>query len=61
VTMGASEWEGKEDFYGVEMHWSHYGSEANRKLIESSGFRILLDEIDTSGEENHQVVIAEKV
>jgi cyclopropane fatty-acyl-phospholipid synthase-like methyltransferase len=24
VTMGASDWEGKEDFYGTEMHWSHY-------------------------------------
>ena len=43
------------------MYWSHYGSEQNRKIIEKTGFEILLDEIDTSGDEKHQVVMARKI
>ena len=61
VTMGSNEWEGeKENFYGVPMWWSHYGTEENKKIIASAGFEILLDEIDTSGNERHQVVFAKK-
>ena len=61
VTMGSSEWEGKEDnFYGAKMWWSHYDPKKNREIIESAGFEILLDEIDTAGEERHQVVLAKK-
>lgn len=61
ITMGSSEWEGKEDnFFGGEMSWSHYGKEKNRQLVEEAGFEILLDEIDESGEEKHQVILAKK-
>lgn len=61
ITMGSSEWEGKEtDFYGGEMYWSHYGSEANAKLVEDAGFKIILNEIDESGGEKHQIIIAQK-
>lgn len=61
VTMGVSEWEGLEDdFHGTKMWWSHYGSEKNRDLIENAGFEIILDEIDTSGGEKHQVIVARK-
>lgn len=59
VTMGASEWEGAEsDFYGVTMWWSHYGPDENRAIIRRAGFEILLDEIDESGGERHQVILA---
>lgn len=61
ITMGASEWEGKENFHGVEMYWSHYNEEKNKKIIQNSGFEILLSEIDTSGGEKHQVIIAKKL
>lgn len=62
VTMGSSEWEGEEDnFYGGKMWWSHYGPEKNREIIKSCGFKILLDEIDTSGGEKHQVILAQKL
>jgi SAM-dependent methyltransferase len=61
ITMGAGEWEGIEaDFHGVEMYWSHYGAETNRALIEAAGLSIELDEIDESGGERHQVVLARK-
>lgn len=62
VTMGSGDWEGNdEDFYGTKMSWSHYGPEQNRKIVEENGFTILLDEIDTSGEEKHQVLMARKM
>ena len=61
VTMGSSDWEGIEDFYGVKMYFSHYGVEKNREIIEKSGFEIILDEIDTSLEERHQVILSRKI
>ena len=62
ITMGSSAWEGKEDnFFGGEMSWSHFGKEKNRQLVEEAGFEILLDEIDDSGEEKHQVILAKKI
>lgn len=60
VTMGAGEWEGEEDFHGTPMQWSHYGPEKNRQLIEPAGFEVLSDEIDDSGDERHQVLLARK-
>jgi cyclopropane fatty-acyl-phospholipid synthase-like methyltransferase len=61
VTMGASDWEGKENFHGEEMWWSHYGPEKNKKIIESAGFAIIFDEIDTTGGEKHQVILAKNI
>ncbi|MGA2911097.1 MAG: class I SAM-dependent methyltransferase [Candidatus Levyibacteriota bacterium] len=62
ITMGSSEWEGKEDnFFGGEMSWSHFGKEKNRELVEKAGLEILLDEIDKSGGEKHQVILAKKI
>jgi hypothetical protein len=42
------------------MFWSHFGREKNREIIENAGFEILLDEIDTSNAEKHQVILATK-
>ncbi len=62
ITMGATDWEGTEpDFHGVEMFWSHYDAVTNRRLVEEAGFRVLLDEIDASNDERHQVLLAEAV
>ncbi len=60
VTMGSSEWEGREEnFFGGEMFWSHYGAKENRMLLEKAGFKVLLDEIDETGREKHQVLLAQ--
>lgn len=62
ITMGSLEWEGKEDnFFGTEMFWSHYGSEKNTELVKNAGFEIILDKIDTMGNERHQVILARKL
>jgi len=62
ITMGSSDWEGKGDnFFGGEMSWSHFGKEKNRQLVEGTGFEILLDEIDDSGGEKHQMILAKKI
>ncbi len=61
VTMGSGEWEGtEEDFHGTKMFWSHYGRERNLQLIREAGFTVLSEEIDTSGGEEHLVVLAQK-
>lgn len=61
VTMGSSNWEGKEsDFCGTEMEWSHYDAETNKQIIKETGFKLLFDEIDTSGGEKHLIVLAQK-
>jgi cyclopropane fatty-acyl-phospholipid synthase-like methyltransferase len=59
ITMGSREWEGKEDdFCGVEMQWSHFGAERNIEMIKKAGFEILISEIDSSGGEEHLVILA---
>ncbi len=56
--MGAEEWEGaEEDFHGARMSWSHFGAETNRDLVERAGFSVLLDEIDRSAGEAHQIIL----
>jgi cyclopropane fatty-acyl-phospholipid synthase-like methyltransferase len=60
VTMGAGEWEGEEDFHGAPMWWSHYGADKNKEFIEGAGFRVIYEEIDRSGDERHQIILAEK-
>ena len=61
ITMGADDWEGVEDgFHGARMYWSHYGAERNVEMVENAGCRVLVSEIDHSGDEQHQVIIARK-
>ena len=62
VSMGSSEWEGKEEnFHGIDMYWSHYDAKKNRKIVENSGFQVILDEIDGTANERHQILMARKI
>ena len=62
VTMGYSDWEGKENnFFGDEMEWSHYDADKNKEIIKQTGFQIIFNEIDTTGGEKHLVVIAKSI
>lgn len=59
VTMGSGEWEGtEEDFHGSKMFWSHYGVAKNTEMVENAGFEIVLNEVDPSANEKHQIIIA---
>lgn len=60
ITMGASEWEGKDNFHGTQMWWSHYGANKNKEIINKAGFEIIFDEIDKSGGEKHLIILAQK-
>ncbi len=60
LTMGSSDLEGIEDFYGTKMYFSHYGPEKNKEIVERAGFEVILDEIDANNREKHQVILARK-
>ncbi|MEI8232474.1 MAG: class I SAM-dependent methyltransferase [bacterium] len=61
ISMGDREFEGNHVLHGTPMWSSQYGTAKNRKLIEAVGFKILIDEVDTSGGERHQIILAKKL
>lgn len=61
ITMGDREFEGVHTLYGTPMWSSQYGTAKNSAMVEASGFNIIMDELDMSGGERHQVILAEKV
>jgi len=60
VSMGDKEFEGVTMFHGIPMWWSQWGPKRNRELVEKAGFDVLIDEIDQTGGERHQVILARK-
>ncbi|MDE2588398.1 MAG: class I SAM-dependent methyltransferase, partial [Patescibacteria group bacterium] len=59
VTMGVGDNPGAEEtFQGVPMFYSFFPPEKNTQLIASAGFSIVVNEIDTTGGEKHQVILA---
>ena len=60
LTMGDREFEGEHMLYGEPMWSSQWGTAKNHKMVVEAGFGIIADEIDTSGGERHQVILAEK-
>jgi cyclopropane fatty-acyl-phospholipid synthase-like methyltransferase len=61
ITMGDREFEGMHNFFGVKMWSSHWGPKKNKELVEMAGFEVLVDEVDSSGGERHQVLMARKI
>ncbi len=61
ITMGDRKFEGEHILHGVKMWSSQYGTAKNRQLVEQAGFKIILDEIDVSGGERHQIILAQKL
>lgn len=43
ITTGRFDWEGTEDFLGVEMEWSHFDRATYRQMIEECGFSIVME------------------
>ncbi len=61
VTMGDREFEGEHKMYETPMWSSQYGTAKNRQLVNEAGFEIVTDEIDNSGGERHQIILARKI
>ena len=61
VTMGDCDFEGMYELCGEQVWSSHYGPAKNRAMVEAAGFEIEIDEMDTSGGERHQVILAKKL
>lgn len=60
ITMGDREFEGEHTMYGGRVWVSQYSTEKNRKIVEQAGFKIIFEEIDSSGGERHQWLLASK-
>lgn len=61
ITMGDHPFEGEHALYGARVWVSQYGTAKNRQMVEKVGFEILLDELDNSGGERHQIILAQKL
>jgi cyclopropane fatty-acyl-phospholipid synthase-like methyltransferase len=47
LTLGTDDWVSTEENYsGVEMSWSHYDAETNKKMVENAGFKIIQSSIE---------------
>lgn len=61
ISMGDREFEGRHQMFGVSMWSSQYGTARNRQMIEQARLEILVEEVDVSGGERHQVILAQKI
>lgn len=61
VTMGDREFEGRHVMHGEEMWSSQFGTAKNVQLVKDVGFEIIMNEIDRSGGERHQIILARKI
>ncbi len=60
ASVGASDWEGVEDYYGVDMFWSHFEPTTTQSLITSAGFHIVFGRNVKSGGEEHHWILARR-
>lgn len=61
LTMGDIDFEGFHELYGTKMWSSQYGPQKNAQLLTEAGFEILINTIDTSGREKHQILLCKKI
>ena len=60
LSVGASDWEKVEDFYGTAMFWSHFEPKTTQALITQAGFKIKTSRNIQSGGELHHWILAQK-
>jgi 2-polyprenyl-3-methyl-5-hydroxy-6-metoxy-1,4-benzoquinol methylase len=59
LTMRSDEWaQAGEDASGSIACLHHDGTDDNTELLEDAGFTIILNDIDASGSEKHQIILA---
>ncbi len=57
ANQDVKEW--REDFYGVEMYWSHFCKQKYQELIDEVGFELIWDEVENlpNGEVFYNVIL----
>ncbi len=60
LSMGDCDFEGFHTLCNERVWSSHFGPETNRQMVTDAGFVIDFEEMDTSGNERHQIVLAHK-
>jgi len=58
ISLGPDKWEGTDNYYGVEMFWSHYDPDTSLKMVNNSGFQTIFDKYIESGGEKHYWILA---
>jgi len=58
VSMGYDEWEATEEYYGVNMFWSHYNPEKSLQIVENAGFQTIWDKVVKCGGEKPYWILA---
>jgi ubiquinone/menaquinone biosynthesis C-methylase UbiE len=58
ISIGSSEWEGTDEYYGTEMFWSHYNPEKSLQIIHNAGFQTIWDRFNESGGEKNYWILA---
>lgn len=59
LALASGEREGiEEDARGGTAIWTHHGADSNTEIIEGAGFTIILNDIDGSGDEKYQIILA---
>lgn len=60
ITMGDVEYEGEHEMYGVLSYSSQWSRTKNRMIVELAGYKVISDELERSGGECHQMILARK-
>lgn len=60
ITMGDVDFEGEHELYGVKMWSSQWGTAKNREIIHKLNSEVLIDDLEKSGGESHQVFLLRK-
>ena len=60
ISLGSDEWEGIEDFQGVDMFWSNYSPEKSLELLREAGFEIIFGRNVVTYDERHYWILAKK-
>ncbi len=58
ISLGWTEWEAVEEYYGATMFWSHYGPEQSLVLVKEAGFEIIFEEVRERGGEKTYFILA---
>ncbi len=61
INVGSDAWEGSDQYYGVEMFWSHYEPDNSLEMIRDAGFEVLFGRHVVTGRETHYWILAKNI